>query len=206
MALSGPASTRPSPGRRPSRIVGAMTNTITPTLPLVAGQLAARRRPLRVGFAIRHLGVAKVRGLFSDVRRRARRRRHDRRQRRSRRPSTLASIDTANADRDAHVRSADLLDVEQRPTMRVRVDRDHRRRIGLDARSATSRSARSPGRSTFAVEFGGVADFVDGTRHAGFEATGELRRKDFGLGFGPLGAMLGDVVKIDLDLEFIEPR
>ena len=29
--------------------------------------------------------------------------------------------------------------------------------------------------------------FVDGTRHAGFEATGELRRKEFGLDFGPPG-------------------
>ncbi|MGH3917467.1 MAG: hypothetical protein ACRDRY_14605 [Pseudonocardiaceae bacterium] len=32
-----------------------------------------------------------------------------------------------------------------------------------------------------------------------------MRRKDFGLGFGALGAMLGDVVTIELDLEFIEP-
>ncbi|MGH3475522.1 MAG: YceI family protein [Pseudonocardiaceae bacterium] len=47
--------------------------------------------------------------------------------------------------------------------------------------------------------------FFDGTRHAGFEAAGEIRRKDFGLGFGALGAMLGDVVTIELDLEFIEP-
>jgi polyisoprenoid-binding protein YceI len=41
--------------------------------------------------------------------------------------------------------------------------------------------------------------------HAGFEATGEIRLKDFGLGFGALGAMLGDVVKIELDLQFVEP-
>lgn len=46
---------------------------------------------------------------------------------------------------------------------------------------------------------------MDGRRHAGFEATAELRRKDFGLGFGALGAMLGDVVKIELDLQFVEP-
>lgn len=58
---------------------------------------------------------------------------------------------------------------------------------------------------TLAVEFGGVDDFFDGTRHAGFEAAGEIRRNDFGLGLGTLGAMLGDVVKIELDLEFVEP-
>ena len=52
---------------------------------------------------------------------------------------------------------------------------------------------------------GGVEDYIDGTRHAAFEAAGEIRRKDFGLGFGALGAMLGDVVKIEIDVEFIEP-
>ena len=57
----------------------------------------------------------------------------------------------------------------------------------------------------FDVEFGGIESFFDGTRHAGFEATGEIRRKDFDLSFGPLSAMLGDVVKVQLDLQFIEP-
>nr|MBA3983891.1 YceI family protein [Acidimicrobiia bacterium] len=42
-------------------------------------------------------------------------------------------------------------------------------------------------------------------RHAGFDATGEIRRKDFGLGLGDLGLLLGDVVTLELDLEFIEP-
>ena len=44
---------------------------------------------------------------------------------------------------------------------------------------------------------------------AGFEATGELRRKDFGIDLalppGVSGAMLGDVVKIELDIQLIEP-
>ena len=44
----------------------------------------------------------------------------------------LASIDTGNADRDAHVRSADLLDVERRPTMAFRSTSitEARRRLG----------------------------------------------------------------------------
>jgi polyisoprenoid-binding protein YceI len=58
---------------------------------------------------------------------------------------------------------------------------------------------------TLAVVIGGVEDFFDSTRHVGIEAPGEDRRSDFGLGFGALGAALGDVVKIELDLEFIEP-
>ena len=181
-----------------------MTNTLTTPLPLVAGRWPLDAAHSRVGFTIRHLGVAKVRGLFRDFE-----------------ASlevgesldlttiaakvALASIDTANADRDAHVRSAELLDVENRPTMT----------FVSTAISGTGSDWTLVGDLTigdvtrsmqFGVEFGGVADFIDGTRHAGFEATGELRRKDFGLGFGPLGAFLGEVVKIDLDFEFVEPQ
>ncbi|MGH8910196.1 MAG: hypothetical protein ACRD0K_27795 [Egibacteraceae bacterium] len=38
-------------------------------------------------------------------------------------------------------------------------------------------------------------------------SAGEIRRKDFGLsfGFGALGAVLGDGVRIELDLQFVEP-
>lgn len=55
------------------------------------------------------------------------------------------------------------------------------------------------------VEFGGMADVFDGTRHAGFEARGELRRKDFGLSFDHLDPLIGQTVKLELDVEFIEP-
>lgn len=56
-----------------------------------------------------------------------------------------------------------------------------------------------------AVEFGGVVDVpLDGSRHAGFEATGEIRRSDFGLDFG--AGLLGDVVKIRLDMQCVEPQ
>ena len=59
---------------------------------------------------------------------------------------------------------------------------------------------------TLQLEFGGIAISVDGKRHAGFEATGELRRKDFGIGANIPTAALGDVVKIELDVQLIEPQ
>jgi polyisoprenoid-binding protein YceI len=59
------------------------------------------------------------------------------------------------------------------------------------------------------VELGGIQDFPGQGRHAGFEATGELRRSDFGLDLGLPpgvgGALLSDVVKIELDLQLLEP-
>jgi polyisoprenoid-binding protein YceI len=177
--------------------------TAATTLPLVPGRWALDTAHSHVGFAVRHLGVSKVRGRFGDV------------DAEMAVGTTLedcsvtaaiaiASLDTGNAERDAHVLAPDLLDVEQRPTMTfrslaVRADGD----AWVVDGELTIGDVTRP--ITLDVELGGVEDFFDGTRHAGFEATGELRRKDFGLGFGALGAMLGDVVKIELDLQFVEP-
>jgi polyisoprenoid-binding protein YceI len=60
-----------------------------------------------------------------------------------------------------------------------------------------------------AVELGGVESFPGGPRHAGFEATTEIRRKDFGIDVvlppGVNAVVLGDVVKVELDLQLVEP-
>jgi len=181
-----------------------MTTTTPLSVPQLAqGTWALDTNHTSVSFAIRHLGVAKVRGRFGDVS-------AELVVGSSINDSTvtatvaLASIDTGNADRDKHVRSADLLDVENRPTMTFRSTR-----VQVDGSAGTVDGELTIGDVTrpltLSVELGGIEAFVDGTRHAGFEATGEVRRKDFDLGFGPLGAMLGDVVKFELDLEFIEP-
>lgn len=180
-----------------------MTNTVSNTLPLAVGRWAIDTNHSSVGFAIRHLGVSKVRGRFGDV---------DAELVVGETLDTsaisatvgLASIDTGNVDRDAHVRSAELLDVENRPEMTFKslgIDGDGSEWV-LDGEITIGDVTRPV---QFDVEFGGIESFYDGTRHAGFEATGEIRRKDFGLNFGPLSAMLGDVVKVELDLQFVEP-
>ena len=63
---------------------------------------------------------------------------------------------------------------------------------------------------TLAVELGGIESHVDGRRHAGFEATTEVRRKDFGIDMalppGVSAVALGDVVKVELDLQLLDPQ
>lgn len=176
----------------------------TATLPLPPGHWELDTNHFRVGFAIRHLGVSKVRGQFLGVT-------ADLVVGRTVAESSLdvvvdlASIDTGNVDRDAHVRTSDLLDVEQRPTMTfhatdLRGDGEDYTLVGDLTIGDVTRPV------TFAVEFGGVVPFPgDGRPHAGFEAVGEIRRKDFGLDAGLLaGAMLGEVVKVELDIQFVE--
>jgi len=176
----------------------------TSALDDVTGDYTVDVAHTRIGIRARHAMVTTVRGAFGDFSGEARLRPADPPASSVTLRIRTASIDTGNADRDAHLRSAELLDVEQRPTMAfrstsVRGDDDGWTVDG----DLTIGDVTKP--LTLAVEFNGVADFFDGTRHGSFEATGEIRRKDYGLGFGPLGAMLGDVVKLELDLEFIEP-
>ena len=180
-----------------------MTTTATSILPLAQGTWALDTNHTSVTFSVRHLGVAKVRGRFNDVTAElvVGATLED-----SSVAATIAmeSIDTGNPDRDGHVLSSELLDVEKRPTMSYRSTAVRAAGTAWEVDGDLT-IGDVTGPLTLTVELGGVESFFDGSRHAGFEATGEIRRKDFGLGFGALGAMLGDVVKIELDLEFIEP-
>ncbi|HEY8547639.1 MAG TPA: YceI family protein [Acidimicrobiales bacterium] len=175
----------------------------TRALPLARGLWTLDPLHSQVSFTIRHLGVSKVRGRFNTF------------------DASLqvgdglddtsvtaviqvGSLDTGNADRDAQVLSPDFLDVERHPEIRFTSTRI----TGADedwtlAGEATINGVTRP--FEFPVEYGGVGDF-NGTLHAGFSATGDLRRSDFGLDFGPLAeAGLGKVVRFELDLQFVEP-
>ncbi|MET8688747.1 YceI family protein [Streptomyces sp. NPDC004732] len=173
-----------------------------PALPLAAGVWEIEPFHSAVNFSIRHLGISKVRGRFTDVQAElvVGERAED-----SSVTATiaLASIDTGNKDRDGHVLSSELLDVEKRPTMAFRSARI----AGADEEwsmegALTIGEVTRP--VTLAVEFGGVEIFPgQERRHAGFEATGEIRRSEFGLDFAP--GLLGEVVKIQLDMQFLEP-
>ena len=182
------------------------TTTRTPsTLPLAPGRWELDTNHSRVGFSIRHLGVSKVRGIFkqftAEVEIGA-----------TAADSTLevvvdvASLDTGNSDRDAHVLSDELLDLARRPTLTFR-GRD----LTGDGEDWFLSGELTIGEVTrpldLHLEFGGIEAFpVDGRGHAGFEARGEIRRKDFGLDTGLLaGALLGEVVKLELDVQLLEP-
>lgn len=179
-------------------------------LPLRTGTWSVDPTHSAILFSIRHLGLAKVRGRFDhfdvslDV------------------GATLAetgieatiemdSIDTNNADRDAHLRSTDFFSTAAHPTMRFAS-----RKISGDGADwqldglLTLNGVTHP--VTLDVEFNGLEVFPGtSSRHAGFSASGTIKRSDFGIDFGmlPLSAdklALGDEVKIELDLEFVEPQ
>jgi polyisoprenoid-binding protein YceI len=187
-----------------------MTTTQTPTtaLPLVPGHWTLDPNHSAVVFSVRHLGLSKVRGTFQkfvasldvgetldDVKVEA--------------VIDMASVNTNNADRDAHLRSTDFFGVEDNPTMRFESGRitetpDGYRMAGELTINGITRPIELP------VEFNGLEMFQGAELHAGFAAEGELRRSEYGIDFGilPLGGdklALADLVRFELELQFVAP-
>ncbi len=154
-----------------------------------------------VGFTARHLMVSKVRGQFKDfsaVVTVA----QPFEQSSVEATVQMASVDTNSADRDTHVKSADFFDVDNHPVMTFTSSKvtDHSLE-GLLTIKGVSKPV------TFDLDFGGVsADPWGGTR-AGFEATTEINRKDFGLSWNVAveggGVLVGEKVKIVLDVQLV---
>jgi polyisoprenoid-binding protein YceI len=180
----------------------------TTTLPLAPGTWPLDQAHSGVSFAVRHLGLSNVRGRFGAF------------------DATLevgtdlaavavtaevdfSSVDTNNADRDAHLRSTDFFDSDHHSTMTFRStsitgDGENYELAGDITIAGITKPV------VFAVEFNGTEQFPgDQSTHAGFSATGQIKRSDFGIDFGIIpGAdklMLGDKIKIELDLQFVAP-
>jgi len=118
----------------------------------------------------------------------------------------MASVDTRNADRNAHIRTADVLDVENHPVMTFNTK-------GVRAEGSdyfvdgdlTIKGITKP--VTLEVEFHGIGQDPWGGTRAGFSATTTINRKDWGIEFNvPLGgdkALLGDKVDIQLEVQAV---
>jgi polyisoprenoid-binding protein YceI len=115
----------------------------------------------------------------------------------------LDSIDTGIAKRDAHLKSADFFDVDHRPTLTFRAPAASLSREFWVNGRATIGVVGAP--VVLSVEWGGLQEFSHtGERLAGFSATGQVKRSDFGIGGRYLG-LLSDDVRVDLDIHLIAP-
>jgi polyisoprenoid-binding protein YceI len=158
-----------------------------------------------IGFAVKHVLIATVRGRFGGVSGTIRLDDDH--------PLTAAveveietaTIDTGNATRDNHLRSADFFDVANYPSITFRSTRVEP--FGNGRWNVTGDlTIRDVTRSIqFTAEEIGRGVDPSGTAVAGFEAMTKINRKDFGMTFNvPLaegGFVVGDEVKISIDVE-----
>ena len=161
-----------------------------------------------VEFAVKHMMISTVKGRFAELSGAIKLDEAD--QTRSSVEVTIdaASIDTREAQRDGHLRSADFLDAEQYPSLTFqskRVERlggDHLRVVGdLTIRGVTREVALD------AVAEGRAMD-PWGNERVGFSARTTINRQDFGLNWNQAlesgGVLVGKKVKLLLDISAVK--
>jgi polyisoprenoid-binding protein YceI len=167
---------------------------------LIAGTWTIDPSHSEVGFTVRHL-MSKVRGQFekfegtvttgaalADTTAQA--------------SIELNSINTRDAQRDGHLRSADFFDVENNgPMTFVSTGFDGTKASG----ELTIKGVTKP--VELDVEYFGIETDPWGGQRIGFEATTEISRKEFGVDFNiPLDGgkfLVGDAVNITLEIQAV---
>jgi polyisoprenoid-binding protein YceI len=164
-----------------------------------------------VGFKVRHMVVSKTSGQFNDF---SGWFEYDPKDKKGRTWKAyaeidVASVDTANAKRDAHLRTPDFFDAENHPKMTFESTEVVRRKgdlflVGeLTLRGVTKTVE-------LELEENGVIAGRGGALHAGFTARGKLDRQAYGVSFSRVletgGLAVGNEVEITLEIEGIEEK
>jgi polyisoprenoid-binding protein YceI len=161
-----------------------------------------------VEFSVRHLMITTLKGRFTDVEGSVVLDEADPAASVAEVTVKIASIDTREPQRDAHLRSADFFDAEKFPTLTFR---------STAVRDVTADGFTLAGNLTIhgvtrevtldVVNEGRAKDPWGGER-AGFAATTRIKRSDFGLTWNQLletgGLAVSDDVKISLDIELVK--
>ena len=161
-----------------------------------------------VGFSVRHMMVSKVKGRFGEIDATI-----DIDEAEPARSSLearvqVASIDTREVPRDAHLRSADFFDADNHPEMVFRSTRVESgsngklRLVGDLTIRGTTREIVLDG------EYEGPLADIQGQRRFGFELQGRVDREAFGLLWNmPIeagGFLVGKDVELSIDGEVVE--
>jgi polyisoprenoid-binding protein YceI len=158
-----------------------------------------------VNFKVKHLGLAKTRGRFARFDGTAEIG-DDPRDTRIEVTIDADSIETQDAKRDEHLRSADFLDVANHPQLIFRSTRvegrddDWKLEGELTIAGVTRPVALD-------VTYEGVAGDPWGGTRAGFTASTQVNREDWGLSWNAAleagGFLVGKTVTIDLEVELV---
>ena len=157
-----------------------------------------------LGFSARHAMVAKVRGNFDEFAGTFTIDGADPANSSAELTIQAASIDTKTADRDAHLKSADFLDVDVYPTITFTSTA-----VSLQGSDIVVTGDLTIHGVTQSVdvtyELVGISQDPWGATRIGFEGSAKISRKDFGLVWNAAletgGVLVGDEIKLSLDVE-----
>jgi len=160
-----------------------------------------------VEFAVRHLMIATVKGRFAEVSGTLTAGEDDLDSASIELTIPVASVDTHEAQRDGHLRSADFFEADTYPAIRFRSTRITKAGDGTFevAGHLTIRDVTKP--IALTVHAGGRARDPWGGERIAYSAETRINRKDFGLRWNQVletgGVAVGDDVKISVELELV---
>ena len=160
-------------------------------------------------FKVKHLMISNVKGEFTSITGKLELNEADITKSRVEASINASTINTREVQRDAHLKSADFLDVDKFPVLTfksTRISKEGRVELAVEGDLTIHGETR---KVVFDVE-GLSAPMKDpwgGTR-IGLSATTRINRKDFGLTWNATletgGIVVGEEVTITLDVEFIK--
>lgn len=161
-----------------------------------------------ISFVARHAMITKVRGTFDEFDGHLHVQAADPSKSSAKVTIKVASIDTRNADRDAHLRTNDFFAMDEYPEIifestSVEPVDDTTFRVTGDL---TIRGVTRP--VTFDLEYNGSAIDPFGNHRVGFEGSVQVNRKDWGITWNaPLelgGVIVSDKVTLEFDVSAIK--
>ena len=178
------------------------TTTIVPT-----GTWTADTAHSTIGFSVKHLGIATVRGSFGEFEGTLEIG-DDLSSAKVKGSAKVDSIDTSEPQRDAHLKSADFFDAENHPELTFEstsvreIDGETFEITG----DLTMHGVTKP--VTLKAEVQGTETDPWGNERVGLEITGKLERSDWNMKFnqalGSGNLMVSDTVKLALDISAIK--
>ncbi|MEO1031714.1 MAG: YceI family protein [Bacteroidota bacterium] len=156
-----------------------------------------------IGFKVKHMMISTVSGHFEDFTASVETEREDFTNAQFSFLAKINSINTKNKDRDNHLRSEDFFNVESFPEMTFKSKSfDGSKVIGdLTLKDVTKEVVLD-------MDFNGIAVDPYGQTKAGFEISGSISRKAFGLTWNAVteagSVVVGDTIKLVVELQFIK--
>ncbi|WP_173427050.1 YceI family protein [Kordia jejudonensis] len=156
-----------------------------------------------IGFKVKHMMISKVKGAFEAFEASVETENDDFKNAQFDFIAKVNSINTKNNDRDTHLKSEDFFNADEYPEMIFKsTSFDGDKIIGdLTIKNVSKEIALN-------TDFNGVVIDPYGQTKAGFEITGKINRKDFGLTWNAVteagNIVVSDTINLALDLQFIK--
>ncbi|MFF5574957.1 YceI family protein [Streptomyces luteogriseus] len=180
---------------------------VSPELAALTGDYTIDPAHSTIGFVARHAMVTNVKGSFQDFTGTLHLDGTDPSRSTASLDVVMDSIDTGNADRDGHLKSADFFKADEFPAMTFRSTKaealggdDYRITGDLTILGTTRQLA-------IDLEFNGAAKDPFGNERVGFEGKAEILRSEWGLTWNAAletgGVLVSDKIKLNFDISAI---